>query len=66
MHPVFHVSLLEGWHQRDGESQTPETDLPELEEEQEWEVEDIVAHQDYDGRQHYLVKWEGRPVEYNT
>lgn len=67
MHPVFHVSLLEKWHQRKEESQTPETDLPELEEEQEeWEVEDIVAHQNYNGQQYYLVKWEGWPVEYNT
>ena len=69
MHPVFYVSLLEPWFTREGslENQS-DADLPELEDEpDEWEVEDIVTHEpELDGQSHYLVKWKGWPVEYNT
>ena len=69
MYPVFHVALLEPWLTRDGQpADQPESDLPELEDEpEEWEVEDIITHEsELDREKHYLVKWKGWPVEYNT
>ena len=68
MHEVFHVALLEPWAFRQGKAaKYSEDSLPELEDEQdEWDVEDIVTHDDFSGRRRYLVKWKGWPTEYNT
>jgi hypothetical protein len=65
MHDVFPVSLLEPWTDRPGVEDTmPLPDL--LDEEEEWEVEDIVDHIGHGAATRYLVKWTGWPVEYNT
>lgn len=77
IHKVFHVSLLEPYHVRDGTD--PEKEFPPIvtdegnEEEEpvvEWEVEDIVAHQfrKEKGRLQpwYLVKWKGYPSYENS
>ncbi|KAK6212977.1 hypothetical protein QIS74_03097 [Colletotrichum tabaci] len=66
MHDVFSVSLLEPWAARRRDDESP-ANLPELEEDpDEWEVEEVVAHQGHGDDQKYLVKWVGWPVEYNT
>ena len=64
LHDVFSVSLLEKWRVAKGQKVLP---LPELiDNEEEWEVEDIVEHKDVGGEQRFLVKWAGWPAEYNT
>ena len=64
LHDVFPVSLLEKWRVAKGQKVLP---LPELvDNEEEWEVEDIVEHKDVGGEQRFLVKWAGWPAEYNT
>lgn len=64
-HPVFHVSLLEPAH-----PDTPETVIPEdyiqNEDEEEYEVEEILDKQLIDGEIHYLVKWENHEHSENT
>jgi transposase InsO family protein len=63
IHNVFHVSLLEPWKRREGD----DTDLPmpELEDDDEWEVEEVKDEKLFDGDSHFLIKWKGWPSEYN-
>ena len=62
IHPVFHVSLLEPYHQRDGAGEAPDITPVEVQPEGEyWEVEAILAHRDKSrqlGREYY-VRWKG-------
>ncbi|KAJ5267259.1 hypothetical protein N7478_010067 [Penicillium angulare] len=63
LHNVFSVSLLEPWNSRNNnDSRMP---MPELEDEEEWEVEEIRDKRVFDGVLHYYVKWTGWPSEYN-
>lgn len=63
LHNVFSVSLLEPWNSRNkDDSRMP---MPELEDEEEWEVEEIRDERTFDGTLHYYVKWTGWPSEYN-
>ncbi|KAJ5139112.1 uncharacterized protein N7515_003960 [Penicillium bovifimosum] len=65
LHNVFHVSLLEPWHEshkRDGDNSLP---LPDLEDEEDYEVEEVKDEHKFDGQTHFLVKWQGWPSEYN-
>ena len=39
--------------------------MPELEDEEEWEVEEVKDKVVLKGELYYLVKWEGWPMEYN-
>ena len=50
----------------DEPAEQSEIDLPELEELGEWVIDDIVAHQEFDGQKYYPVRWEGWSGEYNT
>ena len=62
IHDVFHVSLLEPYHRRAGAVET----LPpiEVEGEEEFEVEAIVAHRETTKGRQYLVRWKGyAPVD---
>jgi hypothetical protein len=64
IHNVFHVSLLEPWrksHSIDAESMP----MPQLEDEEEYEVEEVRDERKISGETHYLVKWKGWPSEYN-
>jgi hypothetical protein len=73
LHPTFHVSLLEEYVPRKGQEPHLYTsgELPELSDEdddQEWEVESIVDHQQ-SGRgkiRKYLIKWKSWPDDHNT
>ncbi len=57
IHPVFHVSLLEPYHRREGE---PERQGPILVDgEEEWVVEKILTHRRQRRKLEYLVRWEG-------
>lgn len=39
--------------------------MPELADDDEWEVEEIKDDQRFEDELHYLVKWYGWPSEYN-
>jgi hypothetical protein len=64
IHNVFHVSLLEPWANREhtGSESMP---MPELEDDNEWEIEEIKDEKRFDGDLHFLVKWKDWPSEYN-
>lgn len=64
LHDVFPVSLLEKWGVTGEQKVLPLPDL--VDNEEEWEVEQILEHKDFAGEIRYLVKWAGWPVEYNT
>jgi hypothetical protein len=64
IHPVFHVSLLEPYHCREGEEPPDHPIIVEGEE--EWHVEAIRADRIHRGKQQFLVKWEGFSEDENT
>lgn len=39
--------------------------MPDLEDEEEQEIEEVKDRATIKGTMHYLVKWEGWPLEYN-
>ena len=51
IHNIFHVSLLEPW-QGDSNTDSP----PDLEEDKEWEIDDIIDYDTIDNEESYLVK----------
>lgn len=64
IHNVFHISLLEPWKKplgKDGESLA----MPNLEDEEEYEVEEVCDEKVIEGENYFLVKWKGWPSEYN-
>lgn len=64
IHPVFHISLLEPTttvnKQIPGHIQEPPPPI-EIDNEQEWEVEDIIDSRLLRGKLQYRVKWKGYP-----
>lgn len=66
LHDVFPVQLLEDYHLREGDEGKflPMPDL--VEEQEEWEVQEIRDAKKLNGVLHYLVKWTGWPSEYDT
>jgi hypothetical protein len=65
IHNVFHVSLLEPWHQRQERTNPEAMPMPDLEDDEEWEIEEVKDEQKFHGQPHLLVKWKGWPSEYN-
>jgi hypothetical protein len=68
IHDVFHVSLLEPYHQR-SDDDPKASRMPvalAVEGQEEWEVEQIVDSRTRKGQKQYLVKWEGWPDNYNS
>jgi hypothetical protein len=57
VHPVFHVSLLEKYHAREGEIIRPGP-IP-VDGSPEWEVEAILARRQRYNNVEYLVRWKG-------
>jgi|SRR5882762_6340847 len=62
LHDVFPIQLLEKHNPREDEDPLP---LPDLEDDQEWDVEEVKDKRTINKKTHYLVKWDGWPVEYN-
>lgn len=62
LHDVFPVNLLEPWHHRDGDEPLP---MPDLADDDEWEVEELRNKRRIDGEEVFLVKWLGWLSEYN-
>lgn len=64
IHSVFHVSLLEPWNGREGVEIDP---APiQVEGEDRYLVESIVAHKETRQGRRYLVKWKGYGPAHNT
>jgi hypothetical protein len=67
LHDVFPVQLLEDYHQREGNENEGKGPLPDLiEEQEEWEVQEICNAQKFNRALHYLIKWTGWPSEYDS
>lgn len=64
IHNVFHISLLEPWTLRHQDNADP-LPMPDLDDDDEWEVEEVKGKQTFKGETRYLVKWAGWPSEYN-
>lgn len=65
LHPVFHVSLLEPYHQREGELTEPPA-IP-IQGEEEWLVDRIIAQRKTkSGKLQYLIRWEGYSPDEDT
>ncbi|KAH0831827.1 hypothetical protein FOPE_02955 [Fonsecaea pedrosoi] len=56
LHPTFYVSLLHTYRRRSGR-ETPEP--VNIDDEEEWEVEQILATRERQGRPEYYVRWKG-------
>lgn len=54
IHNVFPVSLLQPWHKRDDDESDPLLML-ELEDDSEWEIEEIKDDAKFDGEQYYII-----------
>jgi hypothetical protein len=64
IHNVFHVSALEPYQSREGEQEVlPPPEL--IDDEEEYEVEEVIGKRQRQGIAYYLVKWKGWPKEYN-
>ena len=59
---MFPVQAIEEYRPREGQPLLP---MPDLEDKEEWEVEEVKDETIIKGEKHYLVKWEGWPIEYN-
>jgi transposase InsO family protein len=57
IHNVFHISLLEPWHSREGAVEPPPS--IEIDGDLEYEVESIQAHRNSQKGREYLVRWKG-------
>jgi hypothetical protein len=65
IHNVFHVSLLEPWIPKRGENDADSMPMPDLEDEDEWEVEEMKAEKSLRETTYFLLKWKDWPSEYN-
>ena len=66
VHPVFHVSKLELYHEDPGNPNHPRPPPDVIEGEPEWEVEKILDSKFAYNRLMYLVKWLGWPDSENS
>ena len=62
LHNVFLVQFIEEYQLRDNEPPLP---IPDLEDDNEWEIEEVKYKRMIRDQVHYLVKWEGWPTKYN-
>jgi hypothetical protein len=62
LHDVFPIQFIDKFKPRDDQPPMP---MPDLEDEEEWEIEEVKDKATIKGTTHYLVKWEGWPTEYN-
>src|SRR5436190_13462874 len=62
LHDMFPIQAIEEFNPRDGQPLMP---LPDLEDDDEWEIKEVKDKATIKGTTHYLVKWEGWPTKYN-
>lgn len=66
-HPVFHVDRLSPWHGNDVNGQTPPPPEPiQVNNEPEYEVEQILDSRKYRNQYQYLVQWKGYHAGHNS
>jgi transposase InsO family protein len=68
IHDVFHVSLLEPWHDRHEQDATAER-MPvalEVNGGEEYEIEKVLSARKRKGTNQYLVQWKGWPSNYDS
>jgi hypothetical protein len=58
IHPVFHAQLLKPYHQDSSNRESRPSPLI-VNNQQEWEVQDILAERKRSGQKQYLVHWKG-------
>ena len=65
IHPVFHISLLKPYKENNsflGRHQTPPQPIV-VDNEEEWEVEEVLDQRTKRNQVQYLVKWKGYPFQ---
>ena len=62
LHDVFLIQFIEEYWPRDDEPPLP---IPDLKDEDEWEIKEVKDKGVIKNQVHYLVKWEGWPTKYN-
>ena len=62
LHNVFPIQAIDEYKPRKDQLVLP---MPDLEDNDEWEVEEVKDHTVIKGQDYYLVKWTGWPAEYN-
>ena len=62
LHNIFSIQFIEKYRPRAGELLLP---MPDLEDKEDWEIEEVKDKANIKGQIHYLVKWKGWPTEYN-
>ena len=66
LHDVFHVFYLEPYNHQDGAIEVELMPPPELiEDEEEWEVEEVIGKKKIKGAVSYMVRWKGWSADYN-
>ncbi len=67
IHPVFHISLLEPYKQSNipGRTQEPPPPLVIINDELEYEVEEMLDYKISRRKLSYLIKWKGYPDIHN-
>jgi hypothetical protein len=67
IHPVFHATLLTPYKETEAHGPNYTKPPPDLiNQEEEWEVEEILAHKRHRGRLQYKIKWKGYPTSENS
>ena len=67
IYPVFHCSLLENFRDSELPGRTQPAPLPVIiDDEQEWEVEEILDCRRHRKKLQYLIKWKGFDSTENT
>jgi hypothetical protein len=56
LHDIFLIQFIEEYKPREDQPPLP---LPDLEDEEEFEIEEVKDKAVIQGKTHYLVKWEG-------
>ncbi len=64
LHDVFPIQFIKEFKPREDNNQPP-LPMPDLEDNDEWKIEEVKDKAIIKETTHYLVKWEGWPTEYN-
>ena len=63
--PVFHVSLLEAFYPREGDAIKEDLSFELADEQEDYEVEQVVGHKKLKGKLMYKVRWKDYSAAYD-